>query len=80
MVTPDGCGSNYWQLLKGLYELQQAGREWYLLLNNTYHVLGYSHCISEWSVYIRQTSSSLSSQPPVSTICYLPPTSNMNLT
>jgi hypothetical protein len=60
MVAPEGCGSKYWRLLKGLYGLRQAGRQWYLFLHDVYCNLGYNRCQSDWSVYVRKTESALS--------------------
>ena len=60
MVAPEGCGYKYWRLLKGLYGLRQAGRQWYFLLHDVYGNLGYTRCQSDWSVYIRKTNTALS--------------------
>ena len=60
MVAPEGCGSRYWRLRKGLYGLRQAGRQWYLHLHEAYSSLGFTRCQSDWSVYIRNTPSALS--------------------
>ena len=59
MVAPDGSGSKYWQLHKGLYGLRQAGRQWYLHLHEAYCSLGYTRCKSDWSVYVRRSPTSL---------------------
>jgi hypothetical protein len=47
LVTPEGCGSPYWRLRKGIYGLRQAGRQWYLHLNDAYSSLGYTRCKSD---------------------------------
>ena len=60
MVAPEGCGSRYWRLRKGLYGLRQAGRQWYLHLHETYSSLGFTRCQSDWSVYVRKSPSALS--------------------
>jgi hypothetical protein len=60
MVAPEGSPAPYWHLHKGLYRLRQAGRQWYLHLHDAYTSLGFTRCESDWSVYIRKTSSSLS--------------------
>jgi hypothetical protein len=59
MVAPDGSGSKYWRLHKGLYGLRQAGRQWYLHLHDAYHSLGYMRCESDWSVYVRKSPTAL---------------------
>jgi hypothetical protein len=62
MNAPDGFNYScpYWRLRKGLYGLRQAGRQWYLTLHDAYTDLGYTRCESDWSVYTRRSSSSLS--------------------
>ena len=60
MASPDSSLAPYWRLLKGLYGLKQAGHQWYLLLHDTYQSLGYMQCQSDWSVYIRCSTSALS--------------------
>jgi hypothetical protein len=59
MVAPDGSGSKYWRLHKGLYGLRQAGRQWYLHLHEAYCNLGFIRCESDWSVYVRKTPTNL---------------------
>jgi Reverse transcriptase (RNA-dependent DNA polymerase) len=59
MYAPDGSGCKYWRLLKGLYGLRQAGRQWYLLLHDTYTDFGYTRCQSDWSVYLRKSPSAI---------------------
>src|SRR5260370_2556189 len=56
MVAPEGCGTRYWRLQKGLYGLQQAGRQWYLTLHKPYLSLGFSRCESDWIVYSRRSA------------------------
>ena len=53
MHAPPGSGTPYWHLRKGLYELRQARRQWYLTLHETYSDLNYTRCESNWSVYMR---------------------------
>jgi hypothetical protein len=60
MVTPEGSRSPYWRLHKGLYGLRQAGRQWYFHLHDAYTSLGFTRCKSNWSIYIRKLSPSLS--------------------
>jgi hypothetical protein len=60
MVAPEGSQSPYWHLHKGLYRLCQAGQQWYFHLHDAYTSLGFTHCESDWSVYIRKSSPSLS--------------------
>ena len=59
MKAPDGFdfSSPFWRLRKGLYGLRQAGRQWYLTLHDAYTNLGYTRCQSDWSVYMRKSSS-----------------------
>jgi hypothetical protein len=59
LVAPEGSGAKYWRLRKGLYGLRQAGRQWYLHLNDTYASLGFTRCQSDWSVYVRKSPSAL---------------------
>jgi hypothetical protein len=59
LVAPEGSGAKYWHLRKGLYGLRQAGRQWYLHLNDTYASLGFTRCQSDWSVYVRKSPSAL---------------------
>jgi hypothetical protein len=59
MVAPEGSGSKYWRLKKGLYGLHQAGRQWYLLLHDAYSSLGFKRCVSDWSVYVRRSNNDL---------------------
>lgn len=60
MIAPEGCKSQYWRLKKGLYGLRQAGRQWYIHLNDTYSSLGFKRCQSDWSVYIRNSPTGIS--------------------
>lgn len=53
MHAPPGFPTPYWRLRKGLYGLRQAGRQWYLTLDQTYTQLGYKRSESDWSVYTR---------------------------
>lgn len=53
MRQPGIVGSGYWKLLKGLYGLKQAGRQWYLELNSKLELLGFQRLESDWSVYTR---------------------------
>jgi hypothetical protein len=60
MVTLKGSRSPYWHLHKGLYGLHQAERQWYFHLHDTYTSLRFTRCESDWSIYIRKSSPSLS--------------------
>jgi len=60
LIVPKGFGAPYWCLRKSLYGLQQAGRQWYLHLHDTYTSLGYMQCESDWSIYVRKSEIALS--------------------
>jgi hypothetical protein len=49
---PAIIGSGFWRLLKGLYGLKQAGRQWYLELNAKLESIGFKRTQSDWSLYI----------------------------
>lgn len=53
MRKPEILGSGYWRLLRGLYGLKQAGRQWYHELNATLEKLGFRRTESDWSVHTR---------------------------
>jgi Reverse transcriptase (RNA-dependent DNA polymerase) len=56
MWKPDGLRTGFWQLLKGLYGLHQAGRQWYLHLNERFEAMGFKQTDSDWSVHQRFTT------------------------
>ena len=51
MQKPDVLRTGFWQLLKGLYGLCQAGRQWYLHLNEKFETVGFKQTESDWSVH-----------------------------
>lgn len=53
MRKPDMLGTGYWRLMKGLYGLKQAGRQWYVELNATLEKLSFKRTESDWSVHVR---------------------------
>ncbi|KAF7374996.1 Integrase catalytic domain-containing protein [Mycena sanguinolenta] len=53
MRKPSIIGEGFWRLLKGLYGLKQAGRQWYLELNSRLEAIGFRRTESDWSVYRR---------------------------
>ena len=55
MRKPDILGRGYWRLLKGLYSLKQAGRQWYLHLNEKLVSLTFTWTELDWSVHKRTT-------------------------
>jgi len=53
MCKPTIAGEGFWRLLKGLYGLKQAGRQWYLELDSCLGLIGFKRTESDWSVYQR---------------------------
>jgi len=51
MRKPTIAGEGFWRLLKGLYGLKQAGRQWYLELDSCLGLIGFKQTESDWSVY-----------------------------
>jgi len=51
MWKPTIAGDGFWRLLKGLYSLKQAGRQWYLELDSHLGLIGFKWTESDWSVY-----------------------------
>jgi hypothetical protein len=58
MRMPRIVGKGFWKLLKGLYGLKQAGRQWYLELNSKLESIGFKRTESDWSLYVRHSGSS----------------------
>lgn len=56
MRKPDILGWGFWRLLCGLYGLKQAGRQWYLELNEKLETIGFNRIQSNWSVHVRASS------------------------
>lgn len=53
MKKPEILGRGFWRLLKGLYGLKQAGRQWYFELNQKLTQIGFNRIESDWSVHVR---------------------------
>jgi hypothetical protein len=53
MEKPKILRKGYWRLLKGLYGLKQAGRQWYTKINEVYRAIDMRCCESDWSTYTR---------------------------
>jgi len=51
MCKPTIAGEGFWRLLKGLYGLKQASRQWYLELDSCLGLIGFKWTESDWSVY-----------------------------
>jgi len=59
LVMPKGYRAPYWHLCKGLYDLRQARRQWYLHLYDAYISLGFIWYESDWSVYVWKSDISI---------------------
>ena len=57
MRKPEILGQGFWRLHRGLYGLKQAGRQWYLDLDEKLNQIGFKRTESDWSVHVRQSLS-----------------------
>ena len=55
MRKPSILGRGYWRLLKGLYGLKQAGRQWYKKFIEEFAKIGFRQIESDWSVHTCET-------------------------
>lgn len=60
MRKPSILGPGFWRLLRGLYGLKQAGRQWYLELHARLEALLFKRTESDWSMYRRVTETGTS--------------------
>ena len=57
MRKPEILGQGFWRLHRGLYGPKQAGRQWYLDLDEKLNQIGFKRTESDWSVHVRQSLS-----------------------